>query len=153
MLLGPSRPVARDTSNHADGSSISKRMPTLKYYVSEGSPKIYSVHKPVTTIGKAPGNDIVINGDKTLPNHVQLSFDGRDFIVEELQRAGALTINGKKKRRARLVHGDRLDIGGSEVSFSIFAEQMKKRRDREPSQEGTTGFETQATGLGAHEVG
>ncbi len=23
-------------------------MPTLKYYVSEGSPKIYSVHKPVT---------------------------------------------------------------------------------------------------------
>ena len=127
-------------------------MPTLKYYVSEGSPKIYSVHKPVTTIGKAPGNDVVISGENTLANHVQIHFDGRDFIVEELQRVGALTINGKKKRRARLVHGDRLNIGGSEVGFSIFAEQLKKRRSLDAPLTQTTGLDTQGAGLGAHEV-
>ena len=69
-------------------------MPTLKYYVGKGSPKLYSVHKPITTVGKAQGNDVVVKGDKVLPNHLQISFDGRDFIVEELERAGQLTING-----------------------------------------------------------
>ena len=64
-------------------------MPTLKYYVGTGSPRIYSVHKPVTTVGKAPGNDVVINGEVVQPTHVQISFDGRDFIIEELNKVGA----------------------------------------------------------------
>ena len=92
-------------------------MPTLKYYVEKGSPRLYSVHKPVTTVGKAQGNDVVIQGDEVLPNHLQIAFDGRDFIIEELERTGSLTINGKKKRRARLVHGDRVKIGSTIFKF------------------------------------
>ena len=34
-------------------------MPTLKYFSGKGTPRQYSVHKPVTTVGKAPGNDVV----------------------------------------------------------------------------------------------
>ena len=86
-------------------------MPTLKYYVSEGTPRVYSVHKALTTLGKAPGNDVVIQDAEAMPNHLQIAFDGRDFVIEELGRYGKLTINGKKKRRARLVHGDRIRIG------------------------------------------
>jgi len=124
-------------------------MPTLKYFVAEGTPKLYNVHKPVTTIGKAQGNDVVINGDKVLADHVQVAFDGRDFIIEELERTGALTINGKKKRRTRLAHGDRLNIGGAELSFSMFAEGLKRRR---PAAEAEPGATMQTTQLGAHEV-
>lgn len=122
-------------------------MPTLKYYVAEGTPKPYSVHKPVTTIGKAQGNDVVIHGDKVLPNHAQISFDGRDFVIEEIERTGSMTINGKKKRRARMVHGDRIKIGEAEISFSIFAEAVKKQRRLEQPQE-----TMQTTQLGAHEI-
>ena len=122
-------------------------MPTIKYFVGKGSPRIYSVHKPVTTVGKAAGNDLVIAGEGVLPNHIQISFDGRDFIVEELQRSGAMTINGKKKRRARLVHGDRVMLGEAELSFSIFAEGMKKAAVS--SEDGSV---TQVTSLGAHEI-
>ena len=129
-------------------------MPTLKYYVGKGTPRLYSVHKPVTTIGKAPGNDLVVDGDSVLPNHVQVSFDGRDFIVEELQRVGAMTINGKKKRRARLCHNDRLVIGGAEVGWSMFAEGLKKRRESPPPDDTATAAAatTQHTQLGAHEI-
>ena len=38
---------------------------------------------------------------------MQILFDGRDFILEEVDKQADILINGKKKRRARLVHGDR----------------------------------------------
>ena len=121
-------------------------MPTLKYYLAEGAPKLYSVHKPVTTIGRAPGNDLVVSGPEVLPNHAQISFDGRDFVIEELDRASVMAINGKKKRRARLVHGDRVSFGTTEVVFSIFAEALK----RATFEEIEAGVAT--TSLGAQEV-
>ena len=72
-------------------------MPTLKYHVGTGSPRMYSVHKPVTTVGKAPGNDVVINGEVVQPTHVQISFDGRDFIIAE----GGVMEGGKILRVTR----------------------------------------------------
>ncbi|AUX36551.1 sigma 54-interacting transcriptional regulator [Sorangium cellulosum] len=97
-------------------------MPTLKYFASEGAPRLYSVHKPVTTIGKALGNDVAVAGAGVLEHHAQIVFDGRDFVLEECERDGEIAINGKKKRRARLVHGDRLQLGSIEIGFSMFAE-------------------------------
>ncbi|WP_437315364.1 sigma 54-interacting transcriptional regulator [Sorangium sp. So ce385] len=97
-------------------------MPTLKYFASEGAPRLYSVHKPVTTIGKALGNDVAVAGAGVLEHHAQIVFDGRDFVLEECERDGEIAINGKKKRRARLVHGDRLQLGSVEIGFSMFAE-------------------------------
>src|SRR5688572_9148727 len=103
-------------------------MPTLKYFASEGAPRLYSVHKPVTTIGKALGNDVAVAGAGVLDHHAQIVFDGRDFVLEECERDGEIAINGKKKRRARLVHGDRLQLGPVELGFSMFAEALSAAR-------------------------
>ena len=48
--------------------------------------------------------------------HAQVLFDGRDFNLEEVDKTGEILINGKKKRRARLVHGDRLTLGDAELA-------------------------------------
>jgi transcriptional regulator with GAF, ATPase, and Fis domain len=120
-------------------------MPTLKYFRDQGSPRAYSVHKPLTTLGKAPGNDLVLEGEEVEPHHAQIAFDGRDFVIEELAKAGVLAINGKKKRRARLVHGDRLSFGEVELGFSMYAEGIKKAVASEAN-------ETLHTALGANEV-
>src|SRR5262245_4167584 len=99
-------------------------MPTLKYFASAGAPRVYSVHKPLTTIGKALGNDVAIAGGGAAEHHAQILFDGRDFVLEELDRDAEIAINGKRKRRARLVHGDRIQLGAVEIGFSIFAESL-----------------------------
>ncbi|EYF05890.1 sigma 54-interacting transcriptional regulator [Chondromyces apiculatus] len=103
-------------------------MPTLKSFSSTGTPRLYSVHKPVTTIGKALGNDLPISGAGVRDHHAQIVFDGRDFVIEECDREGDIAINGKKKRRARLVHGDRVQLGASEVGFSMFADATSAAR-------------------------
>jgi transcriptional regulator with GAF, ATPase, and Fis domain len=99
-------------------------MPTLKYFAAAGAPRLYSVHKPLTTIGKALGNDVAIAGAGVVDHHAQVLFDGRDFVLEELDRDAEIAINGKRKRRVRLVHGDRVQLGAVEVGFSIFAESL-----------------------------
>ncbi|MBM4374211.1 MAG: sigma 54-interacting transcriptional regulator [Deltaproteobacteria bacterium] len=120
-------------------------MPTLKTYRDQGAPRLYSVHKPLTTLGRGPGNDVVLDADEVEAQHAQIAFDGRDFVVEELAKSSLLTINGKKKRRARLVHGDRLQFGAASVAFSMFAEGLKKATDAESS-------ESVPTALGTSEV-
>jgi transcriptional regulator with GAF, ATPase, and Fis domain len=104
-------------------------MPTLKFFAAAGAPRFYSVHKPVTTIGKALGNDIAISGRGVADHHAQLTFDGRDFQLDELDREADIDINGKRKRRARLQHGDRVRLGEVELGFSMFADAPPPTRN------------------------
>src|SRR5580692_2731455 len=97
-------------------------MPTLKFFAAAGAPRLYCVHKPVTTIGKALGNDVAIVGAGVADHHAQILFDGRDFVLEELDRDADIPINGKRKRRARLVHGDRVQLAAVEIAFSMFSD-------------------------------
>ncbi len=97
-------------------------MPTLKWFPSEGAPRAFSIFKPITTVGRALGNDVPLSAAGVAEVHAQVLFDGRDFNLEEVDRTAEILINGKKKRRARLVHGDRVTLGTAEVAFSIFDE-------------------------------
>jgi transcriptional regulator with GAF, ATPase, and Fis domain len=109
-------------------------MPTLKLFNAAGAPRAHLVHKPVTTMGRGLGNDVALRGPGVAEHHAQIVFDGRDFLLEEVDRDADIAINGKKKRRARLVHGDRVQLGAVELSFSMFAEPMaapKKDEDED----------------------
>jgi len=97
-------------------------MPTIRWFPRQGPPRAFAIYKPVTTVGKALGNDIALEAGGLADHHSQIVFDGRDFNLEEIDRQGEILINGKKKRRARLVHGDRLTLGEAELGFSMFAE-------------------------------
>src|SRR5689334_19658560 len=98
-------------------------MAMLRFFPKDGSPPVlFAVHKPVTTIGRALGNDVPIPDRSVLEHHAQIAFNGRDFQIEELDRNAEIAINGKKKRRARLVDSDRLTLGQAQLGFSMFSE-------------------------------
>ncbi|AKT43407.1 sigma 54-interacting transcriptional regulator [Chondromyces crocatus] len=125
-------------------------MPTLKCFSTAGTPRLYSVHKPVTTLGKALGNDLALSGAGVREHHAQIVFDGRDFVIEECEREGEIAINGKKKRRARLVHGDRVQLGGAEIGFSMFSDAPSAARrsvDEEPAASAPTSASPELAGV------
>src|SRR3954462_5981854 len=103
-------------------------MPTLKWFPPQGAPRAYTLYKAVSTIGRALGNDVALPqaGHALAETHAQVLFDGRDFNLEEVDKHGEILINGKKKRRARLVHGDRLTLGDAEIQFSMFDEPQTR---------------------------
>ena len=108
-------------------------MPTLKWFPPEGAPRVFPLYKPVSTVGRALGNDVAVPTKLIAETHVQVLFDGRDFNLEEVDRTGEILINGKKKRRARLVHGDRLTLGDAEMQFSMFDEPQRQTTESQSS--------------------
>ncbi len=117
-------------------------MAILRHFPSSGSPQVWHLHKPVMTIGRAAGNDVHVADATMHSHHAQIVFNGRDFQLEEVDRAANITINGKKKRRARLVNGDRLGLGEAQFSFSMFSEAAL-----EPHGEKTDGEHNEVTGF------
>ncbi|MBN2195128.1 MAG: sigma 54-interacting transcriptional regulator [Polyangiaceae bacterium] len=109
-------------------------MATIRYYPSEGAPMLFGVHKPVTTIGRELGNDVHIADASVADHHVQIVFNGRDFQLEEVDRHAEILINGKKKRRARLVNGDRITLGRARLGFSMFSEMASESAGRHTTQ-------------------
>jgi transcriptional regulator with GAF, ATPase, and Fis domain len=97
-------------------------MAMLRYFPRDGSPRLFAIHKPVTTIGRGEANDVHIEDPSVLEHHAQVIFNGRDFQLEELARDAEIEINGKKKRRARLVDGDRVALGSVQLGFTVFSE-------------------------------
>ncbi|MEP7121936.1 MAG: sigma 54-interacting transcriptional regulator [Byssovorax sp.] len=127
-------------------------MPTLRYFVAAGAPRIYCVHKPLTTIGKALGNDVAVPGVGVAEHHAQILFDGRDFSLEELDKDAEISINSKRKRRARLVHGDRVQLGSVELAFSMFSEASAAPKDDDDdddsaSKSGKSGVSAELAGV------
>ncbi len=97
-------------------------MATIRYFPSDGAQVLVALHKPVTTIGRALGNDIHLPDASVAAHHVQIVFNGRDFQLEEVDQKAEILINGKKKRRARLCNGDRITLGRALIGFSMFTE-------------------------------
>src|SRR6188768_3013644 len=97
-------------------------MATIRYFPPEGAPVLLALHKPLSTIGRALGNDIHLPDASVAHHHAQIVFNGRDFQLEEVDREAEILINGKKKRRARLCNGDRITLGRALLGFSMFTE-------------------------------
>ncbi len=129
-------------------------MPTLKWYPPEGAPRTFTLFKPVSTVGRALGNDVSVASRGLAETHAQVLFDGRDFNLEEVDKQADILINGKKKRRARLVHGDRVRLGDAEFGFSMFDDPPQRGRGPGGSEEaaakqaaGPTTTDLQLSGL------
>ncbi|MEZ4227640.1 MAG: sigma 54-interacting transcriptional regulator [Polyangiaceae bacterium] len=103
-------------------------MALIRYFAPQGQPILVPITKPVTTIGRALGNDVHVPDRSVADHHAQIVFNGRDFQLEELDRQAEMLINGKKKRRARLVDGDRLTLGDAHLGFSMFSELPRPTR-------------------------
>lgn len=98
-------------------------MPSLKWILPEGRPHIFPVYKKITSIGRGGGNDVAIDTKTLREYHAQIVFDGKDFSLSEIEKGGEIHVNGKKKRRGKIFHGDRITVGKDvELVFSIFEE-------------------------------
>jgi transcriptional regulator with GAF, ATPase, and Fis domain len=111
-------------------------MPSLKWMVPKGRPQVFPVFKKITTVGRAGGNDVVIDDASLAEYHAQIVFDGRDFNVSDVDRAGDLLVNGKKRRRGKIFHNDRLALGEAELVFSLFDEGWNEVEGAPSGQDG-----------------
>jgi transcriptional regulator with GAF, ATPase, and Fis domain len=97
-------------------------MPSLKWMAPQGQPQVFGIYKRVTSIGQAGANDVSIESSGLEPHHAQLVFDGRDFAIAGVDTGAIIHVNGKKKKKSKVFHNDKLRLGEVELVFSLYDE-------------------------------
>jgi transcriptional regulator with GAF, ATPase, and Fis domain len=76
------------------------------------------IRKPLTSIGRARGNDIVLADPMVAPTHANLLKSGNKLTVSVVEPSNELYHNGRRSRQAVLKAGDRLLIGRFELTLN-----------------------------------
>lgn len=83
------------------------------------------------TIGRRPGNDLLLEGGKVSRDHARIVRDGADFWLIDAGSVNGTFINGERIEKARLASGDQLRIGNYDGLVSFREEdcllQFRKR--------------------------
>jgi transcriptional regulator with GAF, ATPase, and Fis domain len=103
-------------------------MPSLRVAAPGNGPKVYPLYKKITSIGRSDENDISLDDPLLAESHAHIHFDGRDFNVTSIDRNGDLAVNGKKRKKHRLVHEDVMKIGTTELVFSLYDQPQTESR-------------------------
>jgi pSer/pThr/pTyr-binding forkhead associated (FHA) protein len=85
----------------------------------DGAEKSYRLqtHRPFT-LGRDPGNDIIVRDPKVSRHHAEIVFERGFFVLHDLASANGTYVNGKRVRVAPLTHGARLRLGNTYGRFS-----------------------------------
>jgi transcriptional regulator with GAF, ATPase, and Fis domain len=115
-------------------------MPCLKWMVPNGKPRIFPIYKKIVSVGKAGGNDVSVDHESLADYHAQVIFDGREFNFSEVDARAEMLLNGKKKRRGKLIHGDRLTLGAVDLVFSLYDEAVAQQHEQVDASTELTGL-------------
>jgi transcriptional regulator with GAF, ATPase, and Fis domain len=118
-------------------------MPSLKWMVPQGRPRVFGIYKRVTSIGRAGANDVSIDSSSLAAHHAQLVFDGRDFSVASVDPEAILHVNGKRKKKSKIFHNDRLTLGDINLVFSLYDESIS----RDPEIDGRVSQASEIAGM------
>ncbi|HET7434691.1 MAG TPA: FHA domain-containing protein [Thermoanaerobaculia bacterium] len=94
-------------------------MAKLFFVGLDGTEKSYRLqtHRPFT-VGRDPGNDIILRDPKVSRHHAEIVFERGFFVLHDLASANGTYVNGKRVRVAPLTHGARLRLGNTTGHFS-----------------------------------
>jgi transcriptional regulator with GAF, ATPase, and Fis domain len=91
-------------------------MATLTVRGPGGGERRVALTRRITSLGRAPENDIEIQDPGLPATALHLHFDGRDHDVA-VHEGLAMTVNGRKRTTWRLAPGDRIRVGATELLF------------------------------------
>jgi hypothetical protein len=86
--------------------------------------KDFSLQDGGKTIGRAPGNDVVLENLLVSGHHARIDQAGGDYILTDLQSKNGTHVNGARITTAKLKHGDQILVGKHTLVFELDAAQV-----------------------------
>jgi transcriptional regulator with GAF, ATPase, and Fis domain len=114
-------------------------MPSLTVRTPDGKVRTIPLHKRITSIGRAPDNDVQLADPSVPDSALHLLFDGARYQLGSL--GASCQVNGKKRDNHVLASNDVIRVGGTELVFTRedIAPQPPAREPRlVQGEEGTT---------------
>jgi pSer/pThr/pTyr-binding forkhead associated (FHA) protein len=106
-------------------------MAKLFFVGLDGTEKSYRLqtHRPFT-VGRDPGNDIILRDPKVSRHHAEIVFERGFFVLHDLASANGTYVNTRTVRVAPLTHGAKLRMGNT---YGRFSEELPTESDAESS--------------------
>lgn len=103
-------------------------MAKLFFVGLDGTEKSYRLqtHRPFT-VGRDPGNDIILRDPKVSRHHSEIVFERGFFVIHDLTSANGTYVNGKRVRVAPLTHGAKVRMGNT---YGRFSEELPTESDQ-----------------------
>ena len=111
-------------------------MAKLFFVGLDGTEKSYRLqtHRPFT-VGRDPGNDIILRDPKVSRHHAEIVFERGFFVLHDLASANGTYVNARRIRVAPLTHGVKIRLGNT---YGRFSEELPTESD---DAEGNAPFE------------
>jgi transcriptional regulator with GAF, ATPase, and Fis domain len=94
-------------------------MPSLRVQVPGKAPTVYHLYKKITSMGSSPENDIVLPDALIAEAFAHIHFDGQTYNIATLSKKAEIVVNGKKRKKHKLTHEDKLVVGAIEMRFHL----------------------------------
>jgi len=76
-----------------------------------------------TTIGRSRRNDVVLPEDAASAQHCRIDREGDSYVLHDLGSTNGVFVNGARTERAVLQHGDRMKVGDTVFTVSLFGDR------------------------------
>jgi len=106
------------TTANVDGSGERMAWLVCEHTITKESQR-FSIRKPLTTIGRARGNDLTLADPQMAKTHASLMRSGQVYTLTPNTRTDPLYLNGKRVRSASLREGDIVLLGAWQITFSL----------------------------------
>jgi transcriptional regulator with GAF, ATPase, and Fis domain len=95
--------------------------------------RLFPLKKPITTIGRASGNDLVLDDPVIAASHASLMRKGKEFVLAATDAKSDVFVNGQRTKSAVLAEGSVVLIGAWQLVFSEGEAPEEKPVDKGPS--------------------
>ncbi len=94
-------------------------MPTLRLQIPGSGATVFHLYKKITSLGSSSECDVTLPDPLVPESFAHIHFDGQVYTIATTSRRHEVSINGKKRKKHRLTHDDRIVIGAIELRFSL----------------------------------
>jgi pSer/pThr/pTyr-binding forkhead associated (FHA) protein len=94
-------------------------MARLILNVDEGKLQDCALGTHPVSIGRLPGNTVVIDHPAVSGRHARVSREGSEYVLEDLQSTNGTFVNDKPIARHTLLEGDIIVLGKHTLSFTL----------------------------------
>ncbi|MFM7204386.1 MAG: sigma 54-interacting transcriptional regulator [Myxococcota bacterium] len=94
-------------------------MPRLVYTDATGKLYSFPLKKKLSTIGRAPGNDLVLNDPGVAAMHAHILSDATGFSVSAMDPKAVVLVNGRPRKTQTLKPDDQVGIGGMVLTLRM----------------------------------
>jgi pSer/pThr/pTyr-binding forkhead associated (FHA) protein len=105
----------------AGGTVVLTTSPTLTIRNGPSAGAVFDLGQTsATSIGRGPGNEIVLSDEAVSSQHCRIRPEGGRFVVHDLESTNGTFVNERRVERHMLAEGDVIRLGETWLEFGLY---------------------------------